>query len=619
MRNDIYTFRPDDALRFAKDRHETTRKYGDELQFKFCPYCSGGENRDQYTFSINLKNGAHNCKRSSCGKTGNMITLHYEFKFSLGRDVDAYLDRYNPDQRKQHRPFKRREIQPDDPAQAAAIEYFKTRGISAETVRRYSVTTKADDHNVLVFQFFSEDGTPWFVKYRRTDFDKKKHKSKEWCESGRKPILFGMDQCDFDEDPLRLVMTEGQIDSMSLAEAGIKNAVSVPLGKNGFTWVPYCWDFLRRFDELVIFGDNENGEISLLDYMKNTFKGKVRVVRQEDYKCCKDANEILTRHGPEDLRAAVDNAEALPVRHTKDITEIEEENPEEIPHFGTGIPELDSVLGGLYMGNVVILTGDRGDGKSTFASQLAVMAVDAGYKVFFYSAELPDWQFRNWFDRQVAGDDNIHDGRVDERAKEKIRKWYKGKVTVYDNSYDDDEGDETEEASVINAVLECIKQKGTNVVFLDNLMTLVDSSASENENAQQTRFIKSVMKIARRYSILAVVIAHPRKSSGARSFNMDDVSGSANITNSVDVVLRYSRPSTKGGEAPDARTKRLLMVYKNRKDGALQTEGIRLGYSDISKRVFSLTDERDARNKEYGWAYGEDGFTELEDCDDIPF
>ena len=609
MTNDIYTFHPDDAKRFAVECHAKTKQNGDELTFQSCPYCHGGENKDQYTFSINLKNGAHNCKRSSCGKTGNMITLHKEFGFSLGRNVDTYLDR---ERERRYRPFRRKEIEPDDPAQAAAIEYFKTRGISAKTVRRYEVTTRADDHNVLVFQFFGEDGTPWFVKYRRTDFDKAKHKSKEWCEPDRKPILFGMNQCNFEQEPLRLVMTEGQIDSMSLAEAGIENAVSVPLGKNGFTWVPYCWDFLRRFDELVVFGDNENGEITLLDYMKNTFKGKVRFVRPQDYRGCKDANEILMEYGPEALREAVAGAEALPVRHTKDITEIQRKNLAEIPHMGTGIPELDNVLGGLFLGQVVILTGPRGDGKSTFASQLAVMAVDAGYKVFFYSAELPDWQFRSWLDLQVAGDEYIQDGKVDAVAEEKIEAWYKGKITVYDNTFDDEQT-ETEEQAVIGAVIDCIKQQGTNVVFLDNLMTVVDSSSSENENTQQTRFVKDIARIAKRYNVMVVLVAHPRKSTGTRAFDMDDISGSANITNLADVVMRYSRPKKKGDEdQPDPKVKRLLSVQKNRNTGKLQTMGIALGFSETSKRVYSLSSDL-SRYRKFGW------MEEMDDYDTIPF
>ena len=64
-----------------------------------------------------------------------------------------------------------------------------------------------------------------------------------------------MNHCNPDNPTL--VLTEGQIDSLSVAEAGIENAVSVPTGAKGFTWIPYCWDFLSQFKTLVVFGDCE--------------------------------------------------------------------------------------------------------------------------------------------------------------------------------------------------------------------------------------------------------------------------------------------------------------------------------------------------------------------------
>ncbi|MFR7901549.1 MAG: toprim domain-containing protein [Ruminococcus sp.] len=84
-----------------------------------------------------------------------------------------------------------------------------------------------------------------------------------------------MYQCNLDNKTL--VLTEGQIDSLSVAESGIENAVSVPNGKNGFTWVPYCWDWLQNFDTLIVFGDRENGRITLLDDMQRRFRGVVRL------------------------------------------------------------------------------------------------------------------------------------------------------------------------------------------------------------------------------------------------------------------------------------------------------------------------------------------------------
>ena len=52
-----------------------------------------------------------------------------------------------------------------------------------------------------------------------------------------KPILFGMAQC---RNSTGWVITEGQIDSPTLSECGIENAVSVPTGALGFTWFPNC-------------------------------------------------------------------------------------------------------------------------------------------------------------------------------------------------------------------------------------------------------------------------------------------------------------------------------------------------------------------------------------------
>ena len=77
-----------------------------------------------------------------------------------------------------------------------------------------------------------------------------------------------MKQCDGFE---RLVITEGQIDSLSVDTAGINNAVSVPTGANGFTWVPYCFDWVSRFEEIVVFGDFEKGRMTLLDDIRKRF------------------------------------------------------------------------------------------------------------------------------------------------------------------------------------------------------------------------------------------------------------------------------------------------------------------------------------------------------------
>ena len=103
-----------------------------------------------------------------------------------------------------------------------------------------------------------------------------------------------------------------------MATAGVANAVSVPTGAKGFTWVPYCFQWIHKFSEIVIFGDFEKGQISLLDEMARRFRRLVKHVRQEDYRDCKDANELLQKYGADAVRKAVERAIPLPIQRVKD-------------------------------------------------------------------------------------------------------------------------------------------------------------------------------------------------------------------------------------------------------------------------------------------------------------
>lgn len=572
----IYEFKPDDARRFAMEQSARTKTSGDELQFKMCPYCRS--TKDQYTFSISLKTGQFQCLRASCNAHGNMITLHKDFNFSLGQDADSYYDGL-AHFRNIHRE-QRAETKP------AAVKYMESRGISEAVTRRYGITTQKEHDNILVFPFEDPDGVLRFVKYRKTDFQKGRDKAKEWCERDCMPILFGMNQCNLQNKTL--IMTEGQIDSLSVAEAGFENAVSVPTGKNGFTWVPHCWDFLQNFETLIIFGDHEREEITLLKDMEQRFNGVVKHVRPEDYKDCKDANELLQKYGVEAVQNAVKNAEPSPIKEIIDICDVRREDLSKMESIASSIPQLDKMLGGFYFGQLILLTGERGDGKSTLASQFATAALAQDYSVFFYSGELLDWYFKAWLDYQCAGPDHINATRntfgdesysVDGNAITKIERWYKGRLFLYRN----ESAIEEEHRTLLETIDTAIKQYGCRVLFLDNLMTAMSDDLSRDQYRQQTAFVKQLALMAKQYNVLIFLVAHPRKVYGGQ-FGNDDVAGSSNITNLVDVVLRYARPADDDIDNPPPR---ILQVLKNRLNGKTHRgkAGIDLYYNEASKRI----------------------------------
>ena len=92
-----------------------------------------------------------------------------------------------------------------------------------------------------------------YVKYRAPRKPQPKEK-KEWQAHNTQPILFGMDMCAFSQP---LIITEGQIDCLSMYEAGIRNVVSVPSGCSNLDWIDTCWDWLERFQSIILFGDND--------------------------------------------------------------------------------------------------------------------------------------------------------------------------------------------------------------------------------------------------------------------------------------------------------------------------------------------------------------------------
>ena len=605
----MYQFKKEDAFRFARERGHAYKIVGNEMRFKKCPYCKY-ETNDKDTFSINLETGMFKCMRSTCGAHGNMITLHKDFNFSLGNYADEYFDRS-----RQFRTFPRK---PKPEPKPKAIEYMESRGISKAICEKYSITVSKDDESVLVIPFYDEKDELTFIKYRHTDYDPEKHTGKEWCMKDTKPILFGMAQCN--PENKTLIMTEGQIDSLSVAESGIENAVSVPTGKNGFSWVPYCWDWLQQFETLIVFGDREGESITLLEEMSNRFNGLVKHVRLEDYKDCKDANDILRKYGAEQIRACIENAEPVAVKEIKDILDVKKVNLNEMENFNTGIYKLNKILGGFYMGQVILLTGERGKGKSTLASQFGTMAVKAGYNTFFYSGELMDWYFRNWLDFQVAGDRHINkvrnsfgdwDYSVNGSVYPQMERWYGGKIKIYDNNIiQEDEHDD-----LLETIEKAITRYSCRAIFIDNLMTAMNDDITSDLNRQQTAFVRKLTHIAKRFNVVIFLVAHPKKNqTGKYTFNNDDVAGSSNITNLVDVVLRYDVPDRIEEEAADSRPQRVLQVFKNRLTGRLCTDGIGLYYQESSKRISE-------NPQAFDWSLGWETETEFENVEqtEIPF
>lgn len=585
-----YQFKKEDAINFVGSLGYETRENGNELEFKRCPYCNGGEHNDFWTFSINMDNGAFKCLRSSCDQSGHFVELCRDFGYRLDFEAPKIYKRL-------------KQVKPD--SSEYAVRYLESRGISREVTKRYRVTTRKDNNKILAFPFYDEDDVLQCVKYRNTRFVKgTTNGNKEWFESNTRPILFGMNRCNgFD----RLIITEGQIDALSVAEAGIENAVSVPNGATGFSWLKYCLPWLVQFREVIVFGDCEHGNITLLDTLQSRLPKEiiVKAVRVDDYLDVKDANEILQNYGVKAIRKCIDNAEIPEISNVKQLADVQAVDINKLDKIKTGIRDLDACIRGMAMGQLVILTGKRGEGKSTLMSQIVCEALNQNRTVFCYSGELADFHFKRWIDYQLAGSKNVGEQKnefgkidytLDSSTVESISEWYRDRAYIYDNNYVVGASSaQAEMESLPDTIEKVITQYNAQLICVDNLMTAMETVKRANDlNLAQSNFVGRLKAIAQKYSVVIILVAHPKKSSAADQDDNELVSGSADITNKADIVIKYQR-----NRNPDIEADGIIQVSKNRLMGTLtQKGGIPVAYSEKCKRIYDM-DQR--YEKVYGW------------------
>lgn len=468
-----------------------------------------------------------------------------------------------------------------------AIEtYLSQRKISPLTLDAYMVA--ADDAGNILFPFY-ENGKLVYVKHRKP---MKVVKNKEWQDSGTKPVLFGMDMCD---PTLPLIITEGQLDAMSCFEAGLPNAVSVPCGCEQLDWITNCWTFLEKFDQIILFGDNDEPGRRMIDEVVRRL-GESRCIVVEDYPTrsddstiqCKDANEILYFRGPEAVADCVRNAQLRRPRGVLDLADVEEPDLTRIMRIKTNIPKLDKFIGGLEAGTITVCTGEPGSGKSTVFGQVALNAVQQGHNVCIYSGEMSAYKMKRWLTLQAAGseyiglvEDSIRGSAVPYVAPEVARRiadWHRGHIYLFDNR-------ERFTCSKLDAIMEvfdiCAKRYGCDVFICDNVLTA--TSEAEDENREQNKFMVQMNDLCIRHKAAGIVVAHARKVPiGQDHIRMNDISGNSVISKLASTILVVEKPD--------------IRIIKARDEG--RTALIRMAYCPDSRRVY----QADIGDRTfYGW------------------
>lgn len=288
------------------------------------------------------------------------------------------------------------------------------------------------------------------------------------------------------------------------------------------------------------------------------------------------------------------------------MTDVQYVDMSKLVAIPTGYKELDKKIIGLLMGDVTVLSGLSGSGKTSWIDCVVLNAVQRGYKVGIWSGELQDFRFQSWIDQISAGKNYVckKEGYENyyytpKNIANQINKWLEGKLFLYNNNY----GSEWQQ--LFADIKTLVENEGTQLVVLDNLMALQIDSYDGDKYTQQTRFINDLKEYAKAKNIHVILVCHPRKEGGF--LRKESISGTADLTNLADSVIIIHRIGKdfeqRAGEffgkdkvLPYLKYNSVIEVCKNRSMGVIDLL-VGMYYEVESRRLKNEISE----NIVYGW------------------
>lgn len=288
------------------------------------------------------------------------------------------------------------------------------------------------------------------------------------------------------------------------------------------------------------------------------------------------------------------------------MTDVQYVDMSKLVAIPTGYKELDKKIIGLLMGDVTVLSGLSGSGKTSWIDCVVLNAVQRGYKAGIWSGELQDFRFQSWIDQISAGKNYVckKEGYENyyyapKNIANQINKWLEGKLFLYNNNY----GSKWQQ--LFADIKTLVENEGTQLVVLDNLMALQIDSYDGDKYTQQTRFINDLKEYAKAKNIHVILVCHPRKEGGF--LRKESISGTADLTNLADSVIIIHRIGKdfeqRAGEffgkdkvLPYLKYNSVIEVCKNRSMGVIDLL-VGMYYEVESRRLKNEISE----NIVYGW------------------
>lgn len=512
------------------------KKRGPEYE-GLCPF----HNEKTPSFKVSPAKGIYKC--FGCGRSGDAIAFVMEHEnksypetigIIAGKMGIALTEEIKP--KEFIKPIARLEKLGEK-----ALAWFETtRGISNNTLLRLGITEGRE----WMPQFEQEVGVVCFnylragqlvnIKFRGP---KKSFKMAKDAEL----IFYNLDAIAGEKE---VVIVEGEMDCLACYEAGIYNAISVPngagTGNQRLEYLDNCWTAFGDKEKIILATDNDTAGRNLREELcrRLGLERCYQVTYPED---CKDLNDVLIKHGRQEVKRVIAGATVWPL---KGITPMEETYPTLADWYENGypagartrIPGFDPLLT-FAPGQLTTVTGIPGHGKDEWCNlMMSNLSRYENWKWGILGFEETTPETVSKLAEKYTGKSFAYRRDLEHRMTPKQFEWA---ISEIDRNFSFINPDEipTDIDNILEVATQLVTRNGINGLYLNPWNWIEHTRPAQvTETEYVSICLGKIIKWARRYMAHVILLAHTTKIAKDKDGkfivpNLYSISGSANFFN----------------------------------------------------------------------------------------
>lgn len=266
-----------------------------------------------------------------------------------------------------------------------------------------------------------------------------------------------------------------------------------------------------------------------------------------------------------------------------------------IPEYPTGLTFLDEITGGFEKGEIWIIAGKTGSGKTSLSLQLARnFAENTDHTILFLTLEMKGWQLilKMFCELLHENYTETRQGRTEiPPEKEEFFKKFISSIDFEIVEY----GYTFEE--VLKIFSKLYKNKRPDVIFLD-FMQMVEWKQFGEERIAIMEYIRKLKELANKYNIGFVIVSQIRRLPSGADYNRPpdiiDLKGSGSLEQMADKVILIYKTIEKLGN--DNIERHYINLAKNRQGEVVTKEvkfvGAESRWEDLKMVVYNDEEEK---------------------------